>query len=64
MLQDLTKLRHSIEMGMILNVLIYFLKLKSKVPRVFWKFKQWIETQSNHIIQVLRSVNGEEYAFD
>ena len=28
---------------------IYFLKFKSEVAGEFWKFKQWIETQSGHI---------------
>ncbi|KAK9119163.1 hypothetical protein Scep_017256 [Stephania cephalantha] len=40
---------------------IYFLRFKAEVAGVFWKFKQWIETQSGHKIQVLRSDNGKEY---
>ena len=43
---------------------IYFLIFKSKVAGVFWKFKLWIETQSGHKIQALRSDNGKEYASD
>lgn len=40
---------------------IYFLRFKSEVAGVFWQFKQWIETQSGHKIQALRSENGKEY---
>ena len=40
---------------------IYFLIFKSKLVGVFWKFKQWIEPQSDHKIQALRSDNGKEY---
>ena len=40
---------------------IYFLKFKSEIAGEFWKFKQWIETQSGHKIQALRSDNGKEY---
>lgn len=40
---------------------IYFLRFKSEVAGVFWKFKQWIENQSGCKIQVLRSDNGTEY---
>lgn len=40
---------------------IYFLKSKSEVAGVFWRFKQWIEKQSGCMIQVLRSDNGKEY---
>ena len=40
---------------------IYFLKSKSEVAGVFWKFKQWIEKQSGCMIQALRSDNGKEY---
>ena len=40
---------------------IYFLKFKSEVVSVFFKFKQWIENQSGCKIQVLRSDNGKEY---
>ena len=41
---------------------IFFLKFKSKVARVFWKFKKMVENQSGCKIQVLRSDNGKEYA--
>ena len=41
-----------------------FLRFKSKVASVFWKFKQWIETQSGHKIQALRFDNGKEYTSD
>lgn len=40
---------------------IYFLRFKSEVAGVFFKFKQWIENQSGCKIQVLRSDNGKEY---
>ncbi|KAL8093594.1 hypothetical protein AgCh_035470 [Apium graveolens] len=40
---------------------IYFLRFKSKVLGVFFKFKQWIEKQSGCKIQALRSDNGKEY---
>lgn len=40
---------------------IYFLRFKSKVAGVFWRFKAWIDNQSSHIIQVIRSNNGTEY---
>ncbi|KAK9088025.1 hypothetical protein Syun_030419 [Stephania yunnanensis] len=40
---------------------IYFLKFKTEVAGIFWKFKQWIETQSGYQIQALRSDNGKEY---
>jgi len=40
---------------------IYFLRFKSKAASVFLKFKQWIETQSSHKVQALRSNNGKEY---
>ena len=43
---------------------IYFLKFKSEVVGVLWKFKQWIETKSGHKIQALRSDNGIEYTSD
>ena len=42
----------------------FFLRFKSKVAGVFWKFKQWIETQSGHKIQDLRYDNGKEYTSD
>ncbi len=41
---------------------IFFLKLKSEVAKVFWKFKKIVENQSGCKIQVLRSDNGKEYA--
>ena len=40
---------------------IYFLRFKSEVADVFWKFKQWIENKSGCTIQMLRSDNGKEY---
>lgn len=40
---------------------IFFLKFKSDVARVFWKFKKMVENQSGNKIQVLRSDNGKEY---
>lgn len=43
---------------------IYFMKKKSEVTDVFWKFKAWIENQSSCKIKVLRSDNGKEYTSD
>lgn len=43
---------------------IYFLRFKSEVVAIFWKFKQWIKTQSGCKIQSLRSDNGKEYTYD
>jgi hypothetical protein len=40
---------------------IYFLRYKSEVAAVFWKFKAHVENQSNSQIQILRSDNGTEY---
>ena len=40
---------------------IYFMKLKSEVADIFWKFKAWVETQSKYKLQVIRSDNGTEY---
>ena len=40
---------------------VYFLKFKTEVASVFMKFKNWIENQSGHRIQVVRSDNGTEY---
>ncbi|GAU44031.1 hypothetical protein TSUD_349630 [Trifolium subterraneum] len=40
---------------------IYFLRYKSEVATVFWKFKAHVENQSNSHIQILRSDNGKEY---
>ncbi|KAA3473753.1 Retrovirus-related Pol polyprotein from transposon TNT 1-94 [Gossypium australe] len=39
----------------------YFLKCKSKVVSVFWKFKAIEETQSSCKLKTLRSDNGTEY---
>ncbi|WVY89496.1 hypothetical protein V8G54_035010 [Vigna mungo] len=35
--------------------------IKGKVAAVFWKFKAFVENQSNCHIQILRSDNGKEY---
>ncbi|KAH9704543.1 hypothetical protein KPL70_011512 [Citrus sinensis] len=43
---------------------VYFLKQKSEVASVFWKFKTWIENQSGCKIKVIRSDNGTEYTTD
>ena len=40
---------------------VYFLKFKTGVANVFLKLKNWIENQSGHRIQVVRSDNGTEY---
>ena len=40
---------------------IFFLKFKSKVAGVFWKFKKMVENQSGYKIQSIRSHNGKEY---
>ena len=40
---------------------IYFMKYKTKVADIFFKFKAWIETQSGRKMQMLRSDNGTEY---
>lgn len=40
---------------------IYFLRFKTEVAGVFWRFKAWIENQSGCRIQVIRSDNGTEY---
>jgi len=40
---------------------IFFLKFKSEVAGVFWKFKKMVENQSGCKIQALRSDNGKEY---
>ncbi|KAA3471058.1 Integrase, catalytic core [Gossypium australe] len=39
----------------------YFLKCKSEVASVFWKFKVVVETQSSCKLKTLRSKNGMEY---
>ena len=43
---------------------IYFLRFKSEVAGVFWRFKTWIENQCDFKIQVIRSDNGKEYVSD
>ena len=43
---------------------IYFLKFKSEVANVFWKYKAWVENQSGCRIQKIRSDNGKEYIND
>ena len=40
---------------------IFFLKFKSEVAGVFWKFMKMVENQSGCRIQLLRSDNGKEY---
>jgi hypothetical protein len=40
---------------------VYFLKFKTEVASVLMRFKNWIENQSGHRIQVVRSDNGTEY---
>jgi transposase InsO family protein len=40
---------------------VYFLKFKTEVANVFLKFKNWIENQNGHKIQVVRSDNGTKY---
>ena len=40
---------------------IYFMKFKSEVADIFWKFKAWVENQSRCKLQVIRSDNGTEY---
>ena len=40
---------------------IFFLKFKSEVAGVFWKFKKMVENQSGYKIQAVRSDNGKEY---
>ena len=40
---------------------IYFLKLKSHVADVFWKYKTWVENQSGCKMQIIKSNNGKEY---
>ncbi|XP_022717694.1 uncharacterized protein LOC111276161 [Durio zibethinus] len=43
---------------------IYFMKQKSEVANVFWKFKAWIENQSGCKIKIIRSDNGTKYTSD
>ncbi|KAL4016732.1 hypothetical protein IC575_024389 [Cucumis melo] len=40
---------------------IFFLKFKSEVAHVFWKFKTRVENESGCKIQMVRSDNGKEY---
>lgn len=40
---------------------IFFIKYKSEVAGIFWKFKKMVENQSGCRIQSLRSDNGKEY---
>ncbi|KAL4342366.1 hypothetical protein GQ457_08G025750 [Hibiscus cannabinus] len=40
---------------------IYFMKFKSEVADIFWKFKAYVETQSGCKMQVIKSDNGTEY---
>ncbi|KAL8096063.1 hypothetical protein AgCh_037136 [Apium graveolens] len=40
---------------------IFFLKFKSEVAQVFWKFKARVENESGCKIQIVRSDNGKEY---
>lgn len=42
-------------------IFFFFLKFKSEVAGVFWKFKKMVENQSGCNIQVLRSDDGKEY---
>jgi hypothetical protein len=39
---------------------IVFLRFKSKVARVFWKFKKMVENQRGYKTQVLKSNNGKK----
>lgn len=40
---------------------IFFLKCKSEVAEVFWKYKTMVENKSGYRIQVVRLDNGTEY---
>jgi hypothetical protein len=40
---------------------VYFLKLKSEVFNMFLAFKAFVEKQSGHQLQMLRTNNGGEY---
>ena len=40
---------------------IFFMKYKSEVVEIFWKFKKNVENQSRCRIQAIRSDNGKEY---
>lgn len=50
--------------GLTIMCWIYFLRYKSEVVEVFWKFKAHVENQSSCNIQVLRSDNRKEYVSD
>ena len=43
---------------------IYFMKNKTEVASIFYKFKAWVENQSERKMQILRSDNGTEYTSD
>ena len=43
---------------------VYFLKQKSELVAIFWKFKNWIENQSGKNIKVIISDNGTKYTSD
>ncbi|KAL2345957.1 hypothetical protein Fmac_007242 [Flemingia macrophylla] len=43
---------------------IYFMKNKTEVASIFYKFKAWVENQSGRKLQILRSDNGTEYTSD
>ncbi|KZV14497.1 hypothetical protein F511_42925 [Dorcoceras hygrometricum] len=43
---------------------IFFLKHKSEVAQIFWKFRARVENESGCRIQTLRSDNGKEYTSD
>jgi hypothetical protein len=38
-----------------------FLKFKSEIANVFWKYKTLVENQSDCMIQTIRSDNGKKY---
>jgi transposase InsO family protein len=40
---------------------ILFMKYKSEVVKIFWRFKKNMENQSRCRIQAIRSENGKEY---
>jgi transposase InsO family protein len=40
---------------------IFFMKYKSEVVEIFWKFKKKVGNQSRCRIQAIRSDNGKEY---
>lgn len=40
---------------------IFFMKEKSEVATIFWKFKKWVETQSSREILTIRTDNGGEF---